>query len=321
MFKRKSKNNAVPLGTIPRRRYGGDVADRNEHAAPDNQNLTHEQTAFRRNRNLASGVGIAALANTPSARVSAHQLRRRRRKIVLSLIAMLGIAAMIFILLTQSIFVTHIALYGQMSPLSPSDQQRYAEVAQQYFNQHPLQRLRGLISLDKLAGFYASSGHAEIKSVVELQPTSLGAAQLTLKAREPIASWTSDGVTRYVDSDGAVFSKNYYTKPPIRIVDQSNISVSSDTGAIASSRLLQFIGLASGEMKSYGYHITQINLPANTTRQVELVLDSKQRIKMTIDRPAGQQCEDASRALSYFAKHRERIKYIDVRVSREAYYK
>ena len=321
MFKRKNKNNAVPLGTIPRRRLSGDTSDRYEHVTPDRENSTNDRASFRRNRNLASGVGVAALANTPSARVSAHQLRRRRRKIVLSLITMLGVAITIFILLTQSIFVTHIALYGQMSPLSPSEQHQYAEIAQRYFNQHPLQRLRGLISLDKLAGFYADSGHTEVKSIVELQPTSLGAAQLTLKAREPIASWTSGGVTRYVDSDGAVFSENYYTKPPIRIVDQSNISVSSDTGAIASSRLLQFIGLASGGMKTYGYHITQINLPANTTRQVELVLDGGQRIKMTIDRSAGQQCEDASRALAYFAKHKTKIRYVDVRVSREAYYK
>src|SRR5690606_37394158 len=125
----------------------------------------------------------------------------------------------------------------------------------------------------------------------------------------------------YVDSDGVVFEKNYYDRPTVQIVDESGVSPEQGS-AVVGARLLGFLGRAVAEAQGRGYTITNAVVPQNTTREVDVHFKGiKTFVKFSIDRGAGEQSEDADRALRYLQSRRVNAKYIDVRVEGRAAYR
>lgn len=315
------RQNTVPLGTIPRRRLS-DPSDPTLRVSTNGLDAPPAQSTFRRNQTLIDRtIDRYEQKTVASERLAAHSLRQRRKRILIALLSIIASVVFIWLLLLQSAFVVRVAFYGQLADISTSQQAEYSDAIGQYYLNHPLERIRTLTSLGKMASYLAINGHNEIQSVTSIEQTSLGGVQITLKAREPIASWTVSGKVSYVDKTGVVFARNFYATPPISIVDQTKSASVNAQGITASSRLLQFIGVVTGNLKGYGLGIKRIVLPQNTTREVDFVLDNNITLKMTVDRPAGEQSEDAERAVAYFRKHHIKVRYVDIRVSRQAYYK
>lgn len=297
----------MPLGTIPRRRLQA------KGTSVINRRVSVE--------NVVLAEDLSTKDNRSSSRLEVHHLRNRRRRVAYALLGLLVASAGVLFLLTQTTFVAHASLYGQVGEVDQSRVSALDQAIASFFNDNPLQRIHFVFSSDELVSYLQSHDHSEIKSLVSTTDTSLGNVQMTFKVREPVASWSSNSTHRFVDASGVVFSENYYTKPSIAIIDQSGLSENRDLSVVASARLLRFIGLASGILKADGYTVQQIILPANTTREVDIKLSSGIILKMTVDRSVGEQCEDADRALAYFHHHKTKVHYVDVRVSRSAYYK
>ena len=91
--------------------------------------------------------------------------------------------------------------------------------------------------------------------------------------------------------------------------------------AIASNRFLSFVGRVVSLTKASGYTVVQAMLPAETTRELEIKLkEGDYLVKLSIDRPVGEQVEDMIAAVRYFTGSGQTPKYIDVRVSGKAFY-
>lgn len=239
------------------------------------------------------------------------------------LLGALAAAGFAFFLLYQVMGTINVALYGQIKPISSSEQQLYREEIQSYFGKYPLQRLRVLLNHEQLTEYLQSRSLTEVKSIASVQPDGLGSATVSIKTREPIASWLIQGKQQYVDASGVVFARNYFDTPPVQIRDESN---TTSTGGqqiqtVTSRRFLQFIGQAVSYFDERKYSVRRVTIPASTTRQVIITLAGGYNIKMAVDRPAGEQSEDALKAVSYFQRNKIKPEYADVRVSGRAFYR
>ena len=169
--------------------------------------------------------------------------------------------------------------------------------------------------------YLASQDVREVRRVAAVRGDGIGQTVVELVAREPIASWTIGADRRFVDESGVVFSHNYFDTPTVQIRDESGIGGSEDQAtAVTSARFLRFIGQAVAGLTSYDLDVATVSIPATTTRQVDLII-GRSRIKMTIDRPAGEQSQDAARAWQYLDRAGRTVRYVDVRVSGKAFYR
>jgi hypothetical protein len=138
--------------------------------------------------------------------------------------------------------------------------------------------------------------------------------------RKPVAGWKIDNKQYFVDAKGVAFERNYYGNPTVQIVDDSGAVLQQGT-TVASNRFLGFVGRIVALSKDRGYIVSQAILPAGTTRQLEVkIQDVGPLVKLSIDRPAGEQVEDMGRALVFLAGRGQSPAYVDVRVSGKAFY-
>lgn len=285
-----------------------------------------ERYAFRRNRtltgSLASGVASAneQRAELKSARVHAHHLKKRRRHVFASLCAVALLAGSLGWLIFQSIATVHVA--SNDTTLTAEDKSRYEQKIQHYFTQYPLERSRVTVDTTKMTLYLQDN---ECPEVLRVDPATsfagFGASRITLHMRRPVVSWKSGETQLYVDSDGAAFRRNYFATPRVAVVDQTGIQAVNNQ-VLASNRFLGFIGRTIGKLTDQGYTTTKIVLPADTTRQLQVSVDGVgYPIKFNVDRSAGEQAEDAARAIRHLAAKGITPEYLDVRVSGRAYYK
>jgi hypothetical protein len=201
------------------------------------------------------------------------------------------------------------------------DKNRYTKVIQEYLDGNPLSRLSFLLD-EKAITAYVSAKLPEVSEVSQRGMSAIGETNFIIRMRTPIAGWMINGKQYYVDSSGVPFEKNYFSSAVVEIIDNSGISVQKNTVAIASKRFLSFVGRVVSLAKLSGYTVIQASLPPNTTR--ELVLNLKEvayPIKLSIDRPAGEQVEDMTNAIKYFISAGKSPQYIDVRVGGKAFYR
>lgn len=307
---------------LPSRRTGRREGEQ-ARATPEDLDKRY---SFRRNRtltgSLSSGVASANERNSElkSARIQHHDLKHHRKHLFLSFLGVVLVASSIFFALYQSIVLVRIE-GSEGLPLV--DSKHYENKVQQYLNTRPLERFRFSLNTKELAKYLQSNGFPE---VAEVRPDSRisGFVQstLTLQLREPTVVWRTDsGEPLYVDGSGNAFSRNYYAEPTVSVIDNTGIKT-SDGKVLASNRFLGFIGQVVGEMHRSNYTVTEVLLPEGTTRQVDIkVSEASYPIKFTIDRPAGEQAEDASRALRFLSIQGVNPEYLDVRVSGRAYYR
>ena len=283
---------------------------------------------FRRNRTLTGSL-ISSVpspneqsASLQSPRVQTHNLKRKRRSIRLALLSALALIAALSWLLVQIIVVPKVQIVGtdDNDTLAQAAARDYTAVIQDYLSDNPLERLTININPRNL-NRVIQSRFPEVASVSPPAKVSLWTATFAVNLRSPVVYWQSGNTKAYVDNTGIVFDRNVLGGSVIAVEDQTGIRADAGNSVI-SSRFLQFIGKAVGYFKENNLIVTKIALPADTTRQLLISLDGVgYTIKMTVDRPAAGQVEDAIRAVSYLSGRGIAAKYVDVRVGRRAFYR
>ncbi len=285
-----------------------------------------QRSAFQRNRTLTGSLSSSVrstsehTAELRSPRVHAHELRHHRRRLFGALVGVIGVVVLLGFLVYQSIGAPSVQVVGGTVV---RDTAPYAATIQRYLSSHPFERTRMTIDTVRLAMYLQENGHPEISSVSpSVEFGGLGVAKIRLTPRKPVVSWNTGVSTLYVDSDGNAFSQNFFAAPTIEVVDETGIQT-TDNQVLVSNRFLAFIGRIVGRLHDQGYTVTKIVLPVNTTRQILVSLDGvAYPVKLSVDRPAGEQAQDTARALRFLAKQGIVPKeYVDVRVSGRAYYK
>jgi len=292
----------------PRRRLSSEHVRTPAPAASGNQ--------FRRNQTL-SGVKRAD-AEPVSERAKMHALARRRRHVGAIFSLVLAIIIILAILLSQ--FTGRVIVAGSSSAVTRTLQPAlYEKAINEYLSIHPVERLRFALNQTALSS-YVSGMLPEVSQVALTSTDNIVESNFTLSFRQPVAGWQINGHQYYVDATGVVFQDNYYGTPAVQIVDQSGVSPEQGT-IVASARLLSFVGRVVALSGQGSYNVTQATLPSGTTRQIEIQLkDVQPRIKLSIDRGAGEQVEDMIRSLNYLKSQGKSAQYIDVRVSGRAVY-
>ncbi len=314
-FIKSKKSDDVPV----RRRFQDDKRT----SSPSDSNSTY---TFRRNRTI-TGSRSAIIssagehdANLQSPRATAHVLRKRQRSLGLLMLGALAASAILTIVLLQFTASSSVAIYGQVRALDSGDQAKYSNMINDYMNRYPAQRLRWWLDPAQLASYLQQRGANEVESIHDVEPKSFGSTGITIKMREPVASWVIDGVQQYVDDSGVIYANNYFETPPVKIIDESGLRP-KHSHTVASSRFLSFIGQSVGQFRKFGLTPQAVVIPPGTTRQAQVQLSNGTRYKLSVDRVAGEQAEDAMRAANYLAANNIQTKYVDVRVGGKAFYK
>lgn len=277
---------------------------------------------FRRNRTLtgsnSSQVTSASETNAQmkSPRVQAHELRKKRRHFALLLGVTLVGAVGIYLLILQFSANVVVRAEGTVATLDSS----YENAIQDYLAMRPIERFRFLMNPDTF-NEYIKTKLPEVASVEIGDNAGFGKSVFHIVMREPLAGWSIQGRQQYVDATGTAFARNYYPMPAVQIVDNSGVRLESGQ-AIASNRFLGFVGRTVGLAKAQGYTVTQVAIPAATTRQIELRVEGiGYPIKLSIDRSAGEQIEDMTRSIRWLQQQNRTLQYLDVRVSGKAFYR
>lgn len=293
---------------IPRRR-GNSRQNSEEYPQP-----VANHNSFQRNRTIVQSVEADI-----SPRIKAHHLAIKRRKVSSILILLIISVSILFWLLSQFSGKIDVHVTDSASMTVKVDENLYAEAINNYMGANPLQRFRFLIDRDSLLKSLGIN-HPEVESIDEIAMDALGTTRFKIAMRKPVASWDISDKRHYVDAHGIAFEKNYYDMPAVTIVDESGVKI-EDGSPVASNRLLSFVGRVVALSAEYRYSVIQAILPEDTTRQLEIKLEGQQPlIKLSIDRPAGEQVEDMVRALNYLKSNSKRATYIDVRVEGKAFY-
>lgn len=304
--------------TAPRRRQQSQ-----ERIANGNSKSAAGRELFRRNRTLvgsfSSSVSSAAEldADLRSPRAHVHHLTAHRRR--LSSIFAFVVVASVFLMWLIYEFAAFVHVTPTVSAVR-LDQDRYAKIINDYFVSHPIERLRLLVNHDELNA-HVKREAPEVARVQAAGVAGFATGQFDIEMRKPIAGWLIGSNQYYVDDDGIAFQTNYFEQPSVKIIDQSGVPQTAGT-TVASGRFLQFVGRSVAAARGYGMVIEQAIIPAGTTRQVEYrVTGHDYPIKLSLDRPVGEQVEDMQRSVAYFDKAKQSPQYVDVRVSGKAFYK
>lgn len=315
LFK-KSSGRDVP----PRRRQSAEP-----NAAPDFM-ASHRSVSFRRNRTLTgSSSPLVASANELDAehrspRAHVHHLSRHRNWIMWRFVVALVACGALYIAISQYIAVTVATTGTQSVVLSDAKAKEYAHTVEAYFGGHPVERFKVYLNQDELET-YLQAHHPEIASSTLEQTGQIGRAQLTVQMRRPVARWIIDGKTDFVDESGVVFDYTPFERPAIEIVN-NNIAAGVPASATVSRYFLGFVGQTVGQATKQGLTVTKVTIPVLTIRQLELQLSGVgYPVKLTTDRPAGEQVEDMVRVVRYLKQRGISPQYIDVRVAGKTFYK
>ena len=284
------------------------------------------QRLFQRGRtltgSLSSGVASAneQSGNLRSPRAHVHHLSGVRHKLGVTLLAVLfmGIAT----LYIMSEFTASVDVSSSRSG-EFTDQQKaaFSEVIDEYYAKYPADRFRFSLDEDRLLG-YVQSKLPEAESL-SVAGAGIGAhSNITIKPRQSVASWVVNGRVMYVDANGVAYDTDYSDSTRlVKIIDDSGIPV-VDGKALTSQRFLSFVGQFVGAAKQHGLTVTEATLPRYTTKQIEFsIKDIGYKVKVSVDRSAGEQAEDMARSIRYISNSGQSVKYLDVRVKGRAYYK
>lgn len=302
--------------TVPRRRLKDLSNDRQENAS---NNL------FQRNRTLVGSISpLISSANELNAslqspRAHSHHLAAHRRRIGALFVLFVAAAISLTWFLYEFTAGIHIAPVGANS--TDIQTSRYTRVITDYLAARPLERMRIFMNKEQLDE-YMRQTMPEVAGVRRISPGGFASTRFEIDFRKPVASWLIGSNLYYVDKNGVPFRVNYFEEPVVKIVDKSGVPQVAGT-VVASSNFLRFVGMAVDTARLFGMQVKQATIPENTTRQIELrIAKHPYPIKLSLDRPVGEQVEDMKRAVEYLKKKRIVPKqYLDVRVSGKAYYK
>lgn len=280
-----------------------------------------DRYAFHRNRTLTGSSSSAVRgvtdhnAQLQSPRTQAHHLARRRRRVGVIFLGVAAVSVLLGMLLLQLTATVKV----RASDVTTQLDGRYVNDIQAYLDRQPVERLRFLMDTKQLLA-YVQSVAPEVSAIDIDGSAGYGSTMFILTLRQPTLGWTIRDTRQYVDETGTAFTRNYFAEPSVQVVDESGIQV-SDGQTIASNRFLGFMGRIVGLAKQSGFTVTHVILPRNVTREIDLQIDGiSYPVKLSVDRPAGEEIEDMDRAVRWLQAHGQSPKYLDVRVSRRAYY-
>lgn len=306
----------------PRRRSGAQVSAGS--LGDKSAERTRQPAAYRRGRTMAGSTrhtlneSQAHALQQATPREKMHHLAKLRQKLTMSLVALLATVIVLGVLLQQFTAGVVVELSGVARTATSSES--YEASLQEYFSQNPLERIRFNIDEDKMTAF-VHAAHPEIESIVTEGYDSLAVSRFEVVLRKPVVSWQVDDKMYYVDRHGVSFEKNVYEQPSVKIIDNSGVDYTSGA-AIASERFLTFVGQAVARSSEAGVSVTEVSIPAGTSRQVALTLEGRPyTVIMSIDRSVGEQVEDMQRAVSHFERQGRTPQYIDLRVKGKAFFR
>lgn len=302
----RSKKVREPRGFEPRRFHD----DPNHPSQPIN-------SQYVRSRTISAYTPVA---NPDLNRLSAHELRGHRRRLIRWLAACAIVVGILAFLLSQLTAQIGTISYEPAVIASP-DRSAIKAAVNDYYASRPLERLRFLLN-EKTLGQYLASKIPEIEGVQSISADGIGSSALALTMRTPVASWKIGDKTVYVDSTGQSFTNNYYATPSVDVVDESG-AASTGSSAVASSSMIRYIGQLIAALKSNGAGtVTKVVLPAGMIRELDVYLQGRAyRVKVQLDRDVPSQAAEVKAALSYIDAHGGASQYVDVRVVGKAYYK
>jgi hypothetical protein len=245
-------------------------------------------------------------------------MRTLRKKV--GMILGISIASLVVIVIGLTQFTGSVTLSASDSTALTKqfDEMTYQKHFDAYYEKYPLERFRFLTNYDQLSLWIQSSA-PEVLSVVPAGIDGLGVAHYEIRFRQPSAGWRVGDQQFYVDTNGVTYKQNYFSEPAVNVLDHSGARVEQGE-AIASSRLLSFVGRAVALAKERGVEVTQIEIPTQSMRQVYMYGKDIPVVRMTIDRGVEAQIIDMAKALAFFKAKGESPSYIDVRTSGRAFY-
>ena len=289
------------------------IAKRRQQAGVDTE-AGEGGRSFQRNRNIASGQKEPI---SDSKRQAWHELRQKRHKLITGLIGVGFGIIFIITLLTQ--FIGEINVQS-MSLLSKDQKDKYVGILNDYLSSHPMERLRFLIHEDSLKAFFIMKA-PEVSSVTVVGTSDIAKSNLKINFREPVAQWIIGSDTYFVDSTGSNFKINYFAPPNLTVDDKSGIK-NQDGIESVNQRLLSQLGLIVSLFKAQNLQVEQIILPEGSLRQLDVHLSGRPyAIRMTINRDAEPQVNEAIYAINYFDSTNQSPEYINVQVNQKVFYK
>lgn len=309
LFRKSDKSD------MPRRRMNAENSD----------SIVMQADTFKRNRTLTGSTSNSlnsfggSDADFVSTRKHVHHLTNQRRKISAVLLPVIGAIIILWFIIDNLTAAPAVGFYD-LTISKKIDNTRYEDVISDYLDSNPLSRFHFVMNEQSLLS-YVVAKLPEVSAIYQKGNVGLGVTKFEIVVRQPIAAWKISNHQYYVDSLGVSFEKNYYIDPSVQIVDNSGISAKSGE-IVASKRFLSFVGKVVAYTKTSGYTVTQAIIPPDTTRQLQIKLkEVGYPIKLSIDRPAGEQVEDMCRAVKYLVSNNKTPSYVDVRVSGKAFYK
>lgn len=304
---------------IPRRRLRSDDASKESRQPTERAG----SNLFKRNRTLVGSLSASVSSanelggDLRSPRAHVHHLTAHRRRLGSTLMVVLIVAAgLMWFLYDFTAFMSIGARAGGTS--IPAE--RYKSLINEYLAGRPVERMRIFLNEDNLQKHMANRA-PEVESINASGSAGIATTQFDIVFRRPVASWLIGSTQYYVDKDGISFQTNHFDRPTVRIADQSGVPQTSGA-AVASSRFLRFVGRTVELSARGGLVIEQAIIPQNTTRQIEVRLAGRAYpIKLSLDRPVGEQVEDMQRAVKFFDENKITPAYVDIRVSGKAFYK
>ncbi len=280
---------------------------------------------FRRSRTLSgsSSPNVKTTkrhADMQSSRLQFHSLRRRRRHITAILIVVIMLIVGTYWLMTQYAASATSISYSPSPQVTP-DKARYQNIINKYLQAHPLERFRFVLNDARLSQ-YVSQALPEVADITG-NGGGIGYGSYKISLRKPVIDWRLGSREYLVDASGVAFSKNYYQKPAVSVIDKSSLAVSGGKEAIASNRLLTFLGrLVSGVNETKLGRIESLTIPAASAREVDVKLKGESYFfKVNVSRDVAAQVQDMERVARYFKQHHATPQYIDLRVGGRAFYR
>ena len=293
-----------------------------EQIAERRQAEQRGRAVFRRNRTLVGSLSPQVSSASEltgdlrSPRAHVHHLTAHRRMLGTIFIVVFGTICFLTWLLYEFTASVHVSPTGGVA----INDDRYDKAISEYLVEHPLERLRVLLNEGALTQ-YLSQVTPEVQAAHSGGSAGFATSQFDLTFRKPVVGWLIGPNQYYVDENGVSFQVNYFDQPTVKIVDKSGVPQTAGT-TVASSRFLRFVGQAVTLAKADNMVINQAVIPSGTTHQIEVnITGHEYPIKLSLDRPVGEQIEDMQHAVAYFDERGEKPKYIDIRVSGKAYYK
>lgn len=279
---------------------------------------------FRRSRTLTGSastevaVPAARRGQLKTDRLKLHELKAHRRKLLRMLgIVLLAVGALAFML--ANFILTPAIVAVQPSSKQP-DASAYRETMYQYFADHPLERFGFLLNDSNLES-HLKARHTELTSLAIDRDWYGGNVRVNVFFRQPLLVWKTGQQQFYVDNQGFAFTYNHFAEPTVAVTDQTGLPP-DQSGAVASTRFIRFLGRMVGAVNDYKKgKVVAVIIPPST-REIDLKLEGRDYpVKTNSDRDPLQQAEDIATALTRIDERGVKPQYVDLRVPHRAYYK